>query len=191
MPDKDEPFEAACAICGATNKLLLHRDALTNWQLVCEDCYQKLKPHVDDVGINFIKQWESFSSVIYKDTYNIRVIGYGHIIEFNEHITPPITEQQATDLLKKDLLKFEDAALNLIKVKLNQNQFNAFVSLIYNVGSENVKGTRLLELLNSYKFDLAMQHWKLFDRAGGKEVEGLKRRRLAEIELFNTPVKKG
>jgi GH24 family phage-related lysozyme (muramidase) len=36
-----------------------------------------------------------------------------------------------------------------------------------------------------------MQHWKLFDRAGGKEMEGLKRRRLAEIELFNMPVKKG
>jgi len=191
MPDKDEPFEAACAICGATNKLLLHRDALTNWQLVCEDCYQKLKPHVDDVGIDFIKQWEGFSPTVYKDIRGIRTIGYGHVIEFNEHITPPITEQQATGLLKKDLLKFEDAALNLLKIKLNQNQFNAFVSLIYNIGPEGVKGTRLLELLNSHRFDLAMQHWKLFDRAGGKEVEGLKRRRLAEIELFNTPVKKG
>jgi lysozyme len=158
---------------------------------VCDDCYQKLKPHIDDIGIGFIKQWERFSSVVYLSATGDRIIGYGHRIEFNEHIASSITEQQAIELLRKDLVKFEDAAFNLIKVKLNQNQFNAFVSLVYNVGPENIKGTRLLELLNSYKFDLAMQYWKLFDRVGGKEIEDLKHRRLAEIELFNTPVKKG
>lgn len=138
-------------------------------------------------GVNLIKLFEGLSLRSYVCPSGVLTIGYGHtgkdVVE-NQRIT----EQQAEILLKKDLNKFEEFVLSVVKPKLNQYQFDALVSFCFNVGTGAFEQSTLLKRINnnenlSQVVKEELPKWNKGE--GGKVLEGLSRRRTAEIELFH------
>lgn len=139
------------------------------------------------VGLNLIKSFEGKRVNAYDDGVGVWTIGFGTIkypngIRVKKGDT--CTEQQAEDYLRNDLAKFETAINKLVKVPLTQNQFDALVSLTYNIGSGAFKGSTLLKLLNKGDYQSAADQFLAWNRAGGKVMKGLVRRREAERALF-------
>lgn len=139
---------------------------------------------ISDVGINLITLFEGIRLKAYKpvSTEKYYTIGYGH---YGADVTADmqITKEQAIDLLKKDIEKFE-AKVNKYEgvYHFNQNQFDALVSFAFNVGNIDqltAKGTRSIEEIS--------KHMPMYNKAGGKVLNGLTRRRNEEQKLFNTP----
>ncbi len=139
--------------------------------------------NISNKGINLIKQFEGLELKAYKDSVGVLTIGYGST---GPHVTVgmTITESQAETLLKKDLSRFEKGVDDLVTVPLNQNQFDALVSFSFNLGLGNLKSSTLLRKLNSLDYIGAANEIPRWDKAGGKILKGLTRRRLAEKELF-------
>ncbi len=99
------------------------------------------------------------------------------------------TEEEADQILFEDLGPREKTVNKMVKVKLNQNQFDALVSFVYNIGSGNFQKSSVLKWLNLGELKTAADSFKLFNKAGGEVMLGLIRRRLAEKELFLKAVK--
>lgn len=138
---------------------------------------------ISQKGINLICSFEGCKLNSYKDIVGFLTIGYGHTGEdVQENQT--ITQQEANDLLLKDLVKFEVGVSSLAWVTLNQNQFDALVSFSYNLGLNTLKNSTLLKKLNNNDYDGASNEFLKWDHAGGKQVAGLTRRRQAEQDLF-------
>ena len=131
-------------------------------------------------GIDLIKSFEGCRLTAYKDAVGVWTIGYGHTGGVKSG--QKITQAQAEDFLKADLAKFEKAvdALNMV---FNQNQFDALVSFAFNCGAGNLnklcKGRTKAEIASKML---------LYNKAGGKVLAGLTRRRKAENELYNKPI---
>lgn len=134
-------------------------------------------------GINLIKKFEGCGLKAYKCPAGIWTIGYGHTGSA-VHAGLQITSEEAEKLLKTDLLVHCNNVSKLVKVPLNQNQFDALVSFEYNVGYGNFKSSTLLKLLNQKKYKEAAEQFGRWKYAGKKELLGLVRRRNAEKELF-------
>ena len=137
-------------------------------------------------GIELIKKFEGFRSKAYKCLASelYYTIGYGHYGITDKNAT--ITKDAAEQLLVDDLVKFEANVNNINTIghyNFNQNEFDALVSFAYNIGSIN-------GLTNSGKRSRAdiRKYMLQYDHAGGKQIEGLTKRRKAELELFNTPI---
>lgn len=139
--------------------------------------------NISEKGVDLIKSFEGLKLKAYKDSVGVLTIGYGST---GPHVTVgmTITESQAETLLKKDLGRFEKGVNDLVTVPLNQNQFDALVSFSFNLGLGNLKSSTLLRKLNSLDFTGAANEFPRWDKAGGKVLKGLTRRRLAEKELF-------
>lgn len=138
---------------------------------------------IDQVGINLIKKFEGCVLRVYKDAIGLDTIGIGHLIKKGESFTV-LTQKEAEDLLHKDLQIFIDGLNKLIKVTLTQNQFNAIVSLSFNIGLGNIKKSTLLKKVNLNDMSGAAEQFKVWNKAGGKTLPGLIRRRTAEYNLF-------
>ena len=110
-------------------------------------------------------------------------IGYGHVIRAGE-MFDEITPDEADDLLVADLGDAERAVSRLVKVPLNQNQFDALVSWTFNLGAGNLEKSTLLKKLNSGDYGAAKAEFAKWIYAAGKAVGGLARRRDAEAKLF-------
>jgi lysozyme len=95
-----------------------------------------------------------------------------------------ITEQEAEDLLKEDVSKFEECVNQAVEVDLTQDEFDALVSFSFNVGCGAFMGSTLLRLLNAGNKQAAAQQLLRWDKAGGKVLAGLARRRAAERQVF-------
>lgn len=134
-------------------------------------------------GLDLIKQFEGCELKVYLDAIGLPTIGYGHLIKKGE-IFNVITLKQAEDLLKSDLKMFEDGVSDLVKVKLSQNQFDALVSFAFNVGLGNLEKSTLLKLLNAGDYAGAGNQLPRWNKAGGKILNGLTKRRNAERDLF-------
>jgi GH24 family phage-related lysozyme (muramidase) len=134
------------------------------------------------VGVNLIKSFEGCVLHSYRDAVGVLTIGYGHTGNVKDGQT--ITQTQAEELLKGDLKRFEDGVNSLVKVKLNQNQFDALVSFSYNVGVGALKTSDLLEKLNKGDYTGASSEFARWCHAGGKVLKGLVLRREAERVLF-------
>lgn len=141
-------------------------------------------------GINLIKSFEGLRNHAYKpvDTEEFYTIGYGH---YSKAIMKDdrISDTDAEKLLRDDLKKFEDGVNDLLRVTINQNQFDALVSFAFNVGLGALKSSTLLRMVNSKSFTGASVQFERWNRAGGHVLEGLVTRRRAERLLFETPVK--
>ena len=136
-------------------------------------------------GVSLIKSFEGCRLKAYKCPAGVWTIGYGHTAGVKSGDT--ITQEQADDYLRNDLEKYEKAVLNYNGIyHFNQNQFDALVSFTYNCGVGNLKN-----LTQSGKRTLAQISVKLllYNKAGGVVLRGLQRRRAAEKELFDTPIK--
>ena len=131
-------------------------------------------------GIDLIKKFEGCRLHAYKPiaTEVCWTIGYGH---YGSDVTPnmTITQAQAEQLLAVDLQKYENAVQNYVDFPLNQNQFDALVSFAYNCGIGNLK--KLVSGRDALQIAAALPH---YNKAGGKVLSGLTKRRNAELELF-------
>jgi lysozyme len=148
---------------------------------------------VNKAGIDLIKSFEGLHLKPYLCPAKVPTIGYGTIRYPNG--TPvslkdkPITEKQAEEYLMHDVNKIAAGVQKLIKVNVNDNEFAALVSFAYNVGLAAFSGSTLLRLLNSNANRVAVADQLLrWNKAGGKELAGLTRRRQAERALFLQPV---
>lgn len=137
---------------------------------------------INEAGINLIKSFESCSLVCYKDAVGLNTIGWGHRTSLPVGAT--IDQAYADKLLRDDLNTFIGGVKSMVEIALNDNQFSALVSFSYNVGLENLKNSTLLKLVNQGDFEDAANEFQKWDHAGGKVLEGLLRRRLAEKLLF-------
>ena len=135
-------------------------------------------------GLDLIKKFEGFSDKEYICPAGKPTIGYGHVILPNEHFSSSITKEEAEILLKKDLQPREKSLNILVKVNINQNQFDALMSFIYNIGVANFKQSTLLKFINDRLFDKVpdqFRRWKYINKVVSK---GLLKRREEEIKLW-------
>jgi lysozyme len=141
-----------------------------------------------DAGENLIKSFESCSLVAYQDVKGIWTQGWGHTSGISEDSTPT-TQEQAEQWFEDDLEGAENAITNAIQVDLNDNQYSALVSLVFNCGAAPLTG-HLGSHLNSGDFVSAAEAFLSWDHASIDGVEqvvpGLARRRQAEHDLFIT-----
>ncbi|MNE21980.1 Lysozyme RrrD [compost metagenome] len=110
-------------------------------------------------------------------------IGWGHTGS-DVHEGLVITALHADKLLAQDLLSAERSVNRYAKVELNQNQFDALVSFTFNLGSGNMSTSTLLKKLNDKDFIGASKEFERWNKAKGKVLNGLTRRRKMEAELF-------
>ena len=98
----------------------------------------------------------------------------------------PVTEREAADMLLATLARYVDGIDRYAQVPLTQNQFDALVSWAYNVGLEGARTSTLMRKLNAGDYVGAADQLMRWNKAGGREVRGLTRRREAERALFMT-----
>lgn len=139
-----------------------------------------------EAGKNLIKKFEKLELVGYPDPINIPTIGWGTTVIDGRKVRvgERITVEKAQELFDKDLAKFENYVRDLVTVPLTQPQFDALVSFVYNLGPTNFKKSTLLKYINQGKVKEAQAQFLRWNRAGGKVLRGLTRRRLAEAVLF-------
>ncbi|WP_321782279.1 lysozyme [Paraburkholderia sp. J94] len=142
---------------------------------------------INSAGISLIKQYEGLFLITYADVVGVLTIGYGHT---GSDVKPGliITQTQADQLLDDDLARFEKGVSRLARVPLNPNQFSALVSFSFNLGLGNLGNSTLLRDLNRGDYVAAANQFPRWDRAGGRELPGLLKRRRAEQALFLTPL---
>jgi len=144
---------------------------------------------ISQVGINLIKSFEGCVLHAYKavETEKYFTIGYGHYSASNKE-NQTITQAQAEELLKNDLVKFEEGVTKALKVAVNQYQFDALTSLAYNIGLSALQTSDLLTYINKKDFAKASNEFDRWIHAGGVVLNGLVTRRKAEKALFNMVV---
>lgn len=142
-------------------------------------------------GLQLIKSFEGFRSNPYLDSANIPTIGYGTIV-YDDGTRVTMNDSAISELDAEQCLMYQvdqkTSSLNqMITSALNQNQFDALVSFAYNLGTNALHGSTLLQYVNQSRWNEAASQFPRWDRAGGVVIAGLLRRRLAEQQLFLTP----
>ncbi|PKN16514.1 MAG: hypothetical protein CVU66_00760 [Deltaproteobacteria bacterium HGW-Deltaproteobacteria-23] len=133
-------------------------------------------------GIDLIKSYESLELKAYRCPAGVLTVGYGHTGSDVKHNTE-ITKEKAEELLKKDLASAE-MVVNRIQ-GLNQNQYDALVSFVYNCGSGNFDKSTLKRLVISNPYDPKIREaFGMWIKANGKPMAGLVRRRESEANLY-------
>lgn len=138
-------------------------------------------------GIELIKRFEGFSPVIYICPAGYPTIGYGHVVkpEEAERFRNGITREEAEELLKKDLIKFETGVRRLLKgIHLHDYCIDALTSFAYNCGLYSFRASTLRRKILSGELFEAADEFLRWVYAGGRKLPGLVRRRQAERELF-------
>lgn len=140
---------------------------------------------IGKAGLDLVKSFEGLKLRAYLCPAKVWTIGYGST---GPHVTPGkvITEAQANDLLQDDLDRFEKAVTRLVTVPLTQHQYDALVSFAFNVGISALERSTLLKRVNAKLFDQAKAEFAKWNRAGGRPLAGLTRRRAAEAALFGS-----
>lgn len=138
-------------------------------------------------GIALIKELEGCKLTAYQDSVGVWTIGYGWTQPVDgKPIRAGMTIKQETAerLLKTGLVSYESDVSRLVKVGLTQGQFDALVSFTYNLGSRSLSTSTLLRKLNAGDYAGAADEFLRWNKAGGKVLKGLTRRREAERALF-------
>ena len=153
--------------------------------------------NISQQGIDLIKHYESCSLTEYSDSVGIKTIGYGHT-GTDVYAGQTISQDEANQLLLDDLLSFENMLNDRLEVELQQYQFDALMSFLFNVGpgAAGVKdglfslrsggSSTLWKMVQSSDFSSASQQFLLWNRAGGQVLRGLTYRRQSESILFST-----
>ncbi|HCT5582466.1 TPA: lysozyme [Enterobacter kobei] len=140
-----------------------------------------------DKGIALIKQFEGCKLTAYQDSVGVWTIGYGWTQPVDgKPIRAGMTIKQETAerLLKTGLVSYENDVSRLVKVGLTHGQFDALVSFTYNLGARSLSTSTLLRKLNAGDYAGAADEFLRWNKAGGKVLNGLTRRREAERALF-------
>lgn len=144
---------------------------------------------INAAGLSLIKSFEGFEPRWYRDPVGIWTIGYGHTDAAGtpKHAASEglnLSEAAATALLADDLGQYEAAVEKSVRVPLNDNQFAALVSFTYNLGSGALAKSTLVKRLNAGDYAAVPSELAKWDKAKGKTLKGLTRRRAAEAALF-------
>lgn len=143
--------------------------------------------HVSPSSIDLICDFEGKRLMAYDDGVGVWSIGFGTTIYPNGIKVKKgdtCTEAQAKAYMAHDLKRFELAVNNAVNVSLNQNQFDALVSLAYNIGATAFSQSTLVKKLNADDRYGAAQQFDMWVNAGGKRMQGLVNRRAKEKALF-------
>ena len=147
----------------------------------------KQKYSLSDNGMKLLEQFEGLRLEAYLDSAGIATIGWGSIKYPNGNkvkLGDKITKAQAKKYKLHDLKEFESTVNTSVKVPLTQNQYDALVSLSYNIGSGAFKNSTLLKKLNSGDYKGAAEQFLVWNKVNSKKVQGLVNRREAERNLF-------
>lgn len=143
---------------------------------------------LSDTGAKLIEEFEGFRSHPYRDAVGVWTIGYGSTKGVGPN-TPPVTRAQAHARLKREVDETYGAAVNQLGLPLNQNRFDALTSFVYNVGPGALSpSTGIGRALRRRDWRAAADELLRWDKAGGRALPGLTRRRRAERALFLRPV---
>lgn len=146
--------------------------------------------YVPDAAVDLVKPFEGFRSAPYQDATGIWTFGYGSTRDASGEpvcaTTKPITEPEACELVKRDLLSAAASVDGAVTVSLTDNQRAALDDFVYNLGAGNFRASTLLRKLNAGDYEGAAVEFDRWDQAGGRVLAGLLRRRQAETTLFET-----
>ena len=133
-------------------------------------------------GVALIKKFEGCELESYICPAGVWTIGYGHTKGVHEGMV--ITQEQAEQMLLDELKEYEGYVEDMVEVELTQEQFDALVVWVYNLGPTNFKNSTLLKRINEGNFEDVPYQMKRWNKAGGKVLLGLERRREAEAKMF-------
>ena len=133
-------------------------------------------------AIPLIKEFEGCKLKAYKCPADVWTIGYGHTDGVKED--DEITQQEADRLLASDVELFSTGVQRLVASDINRNQLGALTSFAFNVGLGNLRHSTLLKLVKTEEFTEAADQFARWNKAAGKVLPGLVRRREAEQQLF-------
>jgi len=139
--------------------------------------------HTSDEGFELIKKFEGCELEAYQCAAGVWTIGYGHTKDVQEG--DKWTEEKADFMLWRELDdEYEHYVNSLVTAPMNQSQFDSLVSWTYNLGPNNLKKSSMLRVLNEGKYDEVPAQMKRWNKAKGKVLAGLTRRREAESLMF-------
>ncbi len=138
-------------------------------------------------GVELICGFEGLRLEAYDDGVGVWTVGFG-TTKFPNGMRVKkgdnCTLEQAKSYMQNDLKEFEQTVNGAVGVPLNQNQFDALVSLAYNIGTTAFKNSTLVKRLNDENYKGAADQFNVWVNAGGKRMQGLVNRRAAEQALF-------
>ena len=135
-------------------------------------------------GLNIIRDAEGLRLTAYMPTPDDKpTIGYGHTRTARLGMT--IHKYEADNLLMDDLKWVEGTVNTYITAPINQNQYDALCSFVYNIGATNFRKSTMLKKLNKRDYTGAAKEFKRWNKQKGKPLRGLTSRRLAEATLFS------
>lgn len=132
--------------------------------------------------VNLVKEFEGCELASYDDGVGNWTIGWGHTRGIRKHES--ITFGEAEAYLRDDLTNASAGVHAYIDVPLTQGMFDALVSFVFNLGAYNLQHSTMRKLINAKEYSDAADEFPKWDMAGHKHWAGLKRRRLAERQLF-------
>lgn len=140
---------------------------------------------ISDDLIEFVKGWERLKLRSSEDPLvpGIFDVGYGHVIHHSEH-PKTITREQAHEWLVGVLNDIDEQVRAMVTVPLADNEREALISFAYNVGVKALGNSTLLAMLNSGDYEGAAKQFGRWNKANGKMVMGLVKRRVAERDIF-------
>jgi lysozyme len=146
-----------------------------------------VKPNIKQIWknelVNQVKGFESFKSAPYLCPAGVLTVGYGHTGKFASNA---LTKQRAEDILKKELEECRAIVRRNVKVPLTENQTCALVSFTYNCGEKNLRSLINGDSrLNSGNYKSVSKLMPLYSKANGKTLNGLVRRRMLEVSMWN------
>jgi len=133
-------------------------------------------------GLKLIKKFEGCELKSYQDSVGVWTIGYGHTKGVEEG--QEITQEEAEEMLASELSEYEGYINDMVECDLEQHQFDALVAWVYNLGPTNLRSSTMLKRLNANDLDDVPAQIRRWNKAGGKVLAGLTRRREAEALMF-------
>ncbi|MGB3641922.1 MAG: glycoside hydrolase family protein [Rivularia sp. (in: cyanobacteria)] len=147
---------------------------------------------ISNNGLKFIAEHEGMILNLYNDPANHATIGVGHLVHHgpingseSEEFKNGITKERAMEILQSDVIIAENTVNNLVKVPLNQNQFDALVSFVFNIGETQFSSSTLLAKLNNGNYNAVPSELNRWVHGDGKKLPGLINRRRDEGNLFH------
>ena len=137
---------------------------------------------ISENGLELIKKFEGCETTAYQDSVGVWTIGFGHTKGVEEGQTCSI--EDAESMLANEMDEYEGYINNMVKVDLQQHEFDSLVAWVYNLGPTNLSESTMLKVLNGGQFDRVPDEMNRWTRAGGEILEGLVRRRQAESLMF-------
>lgn len=144
---------------------------------------------ISNEGLDIIKEHEGWSAQPYRDPTGHWTIGFGHLIKPGDPYHPRgnvkwISKEEGERLLVQDVATAENCIADTVNVTLNQSQFDALVSFIYNLGCNAFRRSTMRELINKGEFQKAANEFPRWVYSNGERLAGLENRRAMERQLF-------